>query len=461
MKNKIIPYLFVICVLLNCAGCKNDWLDIKPSKSLSVPETLNDLQSILDDHNVLNRQYAIITNTGTDNIFVSDANAGSVSGPQQDQYIWNNQINWTNESALEWNDPFTVINASNIVLDRIGKLTQTDPSVMNLKGQALFYRAYAYYTLSQVFCKPYVVSTAQSDLGLPIRLNSEVNEIQQRSSLQAVYDQMINDLIGATNLLPESGSYITRPNSIAAFAQLSRVYLTMGDYRNSKENADKVLSKKSNLIDYNDKQLVSTSRTYRFPANGIGNPEILFYGFSRVGNFNISNRGHFVQTSRELYNLYEGNDLRKEMIYSTSGDKINFVGSYTGANTTFIGISLNEIYLIRAECNTRLGNFNAAHIDLNSLLNKRYKPNTAPIISEANKSALMQIIINERRKELPRYGNTRWEDLRRYNLEPEYAVTQTRTFLGQTYTLAPNSPKYVLNIPNKEIRISGIEQNQR
>lgn len=461
MKNKLISYPYILYILFFCVGCKKEWLEIKPDKSLSVPETLTDLQAILDDQNVLNRQYAIISNAGTDNVYVADADAGSLSGYDLDQYIWNSQIKWFNDATVEWSHPFTVINSANIVLDGIKKLSITNPEVKNLKGQALFYRAYAYYTLAQVFCKPYKISNSQTDLGLPIRLNSDVNEVNQRSSLQEVYDLMLTDLTEAVDLLPVEGAFITRTNSIAAQALLSRVYLTMGDYNNAKTNADGVLAKKATLIDYNNNQLVSPSRTFRFPANGIGNPEILFYAFSVGGPFRNSSRGHFVQASQQLYDLYDENDLRKHLVYSVSGNKVNFVGNYTGTSTTFSGLATNEIYLIRAECNARSGKVIEAQKDLNQLLLNRYKTGTAPTVTETNQKKLLHRIIIERRKELPRYANSRWEDLRRFNLEPDFAISQSHTFLGQIYTLLPNSPKYVLNIPNNEIRISGLEQNQR
>lgn len=461
MKSKLKIYHYAFCILLFCIGCKKDWLEVKPDKSLSVPQTLQDFQSILDDENVLNRQYSILANAGTDNVFIADQDAGNLFESDVDQYIWNEKINWLNESAIEWNHPFTVINSANIVLDGLEKFPIDDPTVAFLKGQALFYRAYAYYSLAQVFCKPYQASNATNELGLPIRLHSDVNQTSQRSSLQEVYDQIVIDLKTAATLLPETVTYLTRTNSIAAKALLARVFLNMNDYNNAKQYCDLVLLKKGTLLDYNNTQIIKPSSTYRFPAKGIGNNEIIFYAFSSGGYYRQSGKGSVVQASNQLYNLYENNDLRKELIYTASGNKLNFVGCYTGSNAIFFGIATNEIYLIRAECNARSGRIVEAQNDLNYLLRNRYKTGTAPIISESDPKQLIHIVIDQRRKELPRYGNSRWEDLRRFNMEPEFSITQSCIFNGQVYTLPPNSPRYVLNIPNKEIRLSGIKQNQR
>ncbi|WP_222165900.1 RagB/SusD family nutrient uptake outer membrane protein [Edaphocola aurantiacus] len=460
MNRNLTFYTFVLFLWL-LTGCKQDWLDVKPDKGLSVPQTLSDFQSILDDENVLNRQYTFVANAGTDNVFVADADAGNLSESDLNQYTWSLKINWLNGSANEWNHPFTVINSANIVLDGIDKFPSNDQTALYLKGQSLFYRAYAYYTLAQVFCKPYSKATASNDPGLPIRTNTNTNETKQRSSLQEVYNLILNDLKEASKLLPETKPILTRTTAVAAHALLARVYLTTGNYANAKLQCDAVLSKQATLIDYNDNQIVSPSRTFRFPANGIGNPEIIFYGYSIGGNFRGSTKGSVVQASRQLYNLYEDNDLRKELCYALTGDRLNFVASYTGTSATFGGIATNEIYLIRAECLIRTGNVAAALKDLNLLLLNRYKKGTAPTITQNDPKKLLLTIIDERRKELARYTNSRWEDLRRFNLEPEFAVEQKITLKGQTYILAPNSPRYVLNIPDLEIRISGIDQNLR
>ncbi len=99
--------------------------------------------------------------------------------------------------------------------------------------------------------------------------------------------------------------------------------------------------------------------------------------------------------------------------------------------------------------------------DINTLLQKRYTPASFKPWSSADRDAIIDKIILERRKELPYTGNIRWEDLRRLNLEARFAVTLTRQSQGKTYTLTPNDPRYVLPIPDDEIRLSGIAQNPR
>jgi hypothetical protein len=66
----------------------------------------------------------------------------------------------------------------------------------------------------------------------------------------------------------------------------------------------------------------------------------------------------------------------------------------------------------------------------------------------------------ERRKELI-YRGIRWSDLRRLNRDSRFGIILTKTLNGVTYSLLPNDKRYVLPIDEIEIRLSGIQQNNR
>ncbi len=127
----------------------------------------------------------------------------------------------------------------------------------------------------------------------------------------------------------------------------------------------------------------------------------------------------------------------------------------------FCGLAANEMYLIRAECLARQGNKEAALSDLNALLRKRFKTGTFTDLGAASVLDALTLVLSERRKELPFTGNIRWEDLRRLNKEANFRRTLTRIVSGNTYTLLPNDARYVLPIPQVEIEITGLTQNER
>jgi hypothetical protein len=165
----------------------------------------------------------------------------------------------------------------------------------------------------------------------------------------------------------------------------------------------------------------------------------------------------FVNCDSTLYQSYAPTDLRKVLYFIDNGDGTYTPGGYLGGSM-FNGISVDELYLMRAEANARLGLTTTAMADLNTLLKMRFsntvlfQPYTA---TDAN-DALAQILI-ERRKELL-FRGLRWMDLRRLNQESRFAITLTHLSGGKTYTLPPNDHRYTLPIPANVLAIDAIPQ---
>jgi hypothetical protein len=124
------------------------------------------------------------------------------------------------------------------------------------------------------------------------------------------------------------------------------------------------------------------------------------------------------------------------------------------------GLAVDEIYLIKAECRARAGDRDGAMDVLNTLLKARWKTGTFVAYTAANADEALLIVLKERKKELLLRG-LGWTDLRRLNREPKFAVTLQRKAGGVTYTLPPNDPRYAFPIPDIEIKLGGLAQNQR
>ena len=233
----------------------------------------------------------------------------------------------------------------------------------------------------------------------------------------------------------------------------------MSEFSEAERYADLTLSLNGKLIDYNT---LSITASLPFPTTiPNGNDEVLFHtSLLNYGFFNITSS----VISQELYNLYTANDLRKVLFYSDRGaGGFSFKGSYSGPSTPasiFGGLATNEVYLTKSECLARKGDVIGAMNNLNQLLiNRMVKGTFVPAQAVNADDALTKVLI-ERRKELVRRG-IRWTDLRRLNLDPRFAITLKRDINGTIYTLEPNSKRYVLPIPDNEIKASGIEQNER
>jgi hypothetical protein len=374
------------------------------------------------------------------------------------KYVWDKDI--YNDQAtdnINWNFPYRQVFYSNVVLDDIDNVAPEDigsPAWNNVKGSAHYFRADAFFNVSQIYTKPYSL-TFPDEPGIPLRLNADPNTKSVRAGLQETYQQVLNDLHTAAGYLPVVPQFKLRPSKPAAYALLSRVYLVMQDYSHALLYADSCLKLYDSLLDYN-----TLNANASFPIPGL-NKEVLFQ--SALGNELFASK---VIVDTNLYKSYHVNDLRQKMFFKTNTNGgMQFVGTYTGgtasaANLNFFGgLATDEVYLTRAECFARTGNVTAALKDLNALMIKRFKTGTFVPLTAANATEALNLVLQERRKETP-FRGLRWLDLRRLNSEGAN-ITLTRFVNNQTYTLEPNSPRYVMPIPPDIISFTGINQNER
>lgn len=455
MKIKI-TYLFICCLsLLSCN--KKEFLDEKPDSDVFVPTTLDDFQTLLDNELVLSVT-PVLGELSADNFYLTPSFWQLLGAKERNAYIWAKDIYNGETNISDWNAPYEQVLYANVVLDGLKELPVTDDNRQqwnNLKGAALFIRAYAFYNLVQVFALPYNQATATQDLGIPLKLTSQIDEYINRSTIEQTYTRILDDLQEAKGLLPqEVTNNRNRPNQPAAFAQLARVFLSMRQYDNAGMYADSSLQLYNALIDYNSKD-VSLQRPFdRTNAETMYQSKFVETNVLKAG---ANTRDCIVDST--LYNSYEVNDLRRSLFFAINTDKINFKAGYHGTIIAFTGLATDEMYLVRAECRARAGNVNGAMNDLNTLLLQRWKTGTFVPYSAPTPDSALKIVLIERRKEMPCRG-VRWTDIRRLNQE-HAGITPTRILNDQVYILPVNSPLYALPIPPDAIQLGDYVQNER
>jgi hypothetical protein len=440
---------------------RNEFLDKKPRSDLSIPATLSDLQQLLDDNNngPMNKTPEL-GEVSADDYYVIESAYNTLPIQERNAYVWDSDIFSGQGMVSDYNIPYQQVLVCNIVLEQLSKIPITDENKTkweNIKGTALFCRAFAFYNLSQLYAPVYDSNTASTDPGIPIRLTSDINAQSIRSNVEQTYNQIVSDLVASENLVQEGiDNYRNRPSKPAVYAMLSRVYLSMKRYNKAYAYADSSLNIYDELIDYN-----TIDTNSQFPFSNL-NAETLYSTKSITANATSRlgrNEGYSIDTM--LYSYYQENDLRKKIYYQMKGISINLKGNYYGSSTStrFTGLATDELYLTRAECSIRNGDITKGLDDLNSLLRKRFLTGTFGDIETTNKEEALSMILKERRKELV-MRNTRWTDLRRLN-QDGFNIVIRRQLAGQTYVLQPNDPKYILPFPNDVIALSGIVQNQR
>lgn len=457
MEKKIsIVYLWYgFFFLLLFQSCRKDWLDAKPDKSLVVPESIEDYQALLDNFTVFNSaQVSGLAEIGSGDFFLSTASFRSLfSSQEKSAYIWAPTATFYNGGEnSDWIAGYRRILNNNLILYGIAKIKPSaaqEQSWKEVKGSALFLRAFDFFNLAQEFCVAYAPASAGKDLGLCLRLDYDVNIPSKRSNLQETYDRVLSDLEEAGQLLNANAQFKSRPSKEAVYALLARVYLSMENYERAGYYADLALQIQGGLIDYS-----KLNAGVSYPISKV-NAEIIFQGVFSYGIFTASK----LTVVPELFNAYDSKDLRRSIFFTSNANGMTFKGNYSGDKNQFCGLATDEMYLIRAESAARSGHVLAALADLNYLRKNRWMGSYAPIVI-SDPVSVLEYILTERRKELL-FRGLRWQDLRRLNRDSRFAKTLSRVLDDNTYVLYPNDSRYVFPLDEEELRLSGIQQNIR
>ncbi|MRG49017.1 RagB/SusD family nutrient uptake outer membrane protein [Chitinophaga sp. SYP-B3965] len=459
-RYRYYSVIAVAIVLIPLMSCDKEFLEKRPNSTITIPSTLEDFQKLLDVDSYM-RETPAFGDLSSDDYYIKYDNWNGLKKiHEKNCYIWNKEIYNGVEKISDWNLPYQQVFYANVVLEGLANIevnASNQSFYNNIKGSALFIRAFAFYNLAQAYSPMYDESAASNMYGIPLRLTAGIDDKTERSTVKVTYDRIINDLIEAKNLLqvqvPELNR--NRPSKPAATALLARAFLSMRDYKMAGQYADSTLAIYNKLIDYNTISLSSTNPFTKFNVESIYQSCVLSES-TVIASLRVT-AGFFVDTT--ILSSYVANDLRKQIYYTAAG---NLKGSYN-ERVRFSGFATDEVYLIRAECYARAGKVTEAMKDLNDLLKTRWRKVSGQTtfvdyVATDGADALRQVLV-ERRKELILRG-LRWSDLRRLNKEGAN-ITLKRILNGVTYTLPPNDPRYVAPIPNDVIAFSGIEQNIR
>lgn len=459
MKMKRIKSVVMLFTLAGMTVACQDFLDIKPDKSLAVPSTLQDLQSLLDNHG----NFLTVSNAGeisSDDFYITDEDYTSLSSDWHRRiYAWEKDFLFENRSrdwSLMFANPIYYCNSVLEHLENIERNVQNEELYDHIKGSAKLIRARTLFHAALIWTPVYDERTAGSTLGLPLRTGTDFNEPSVRANLEETYGLILNDLLESAALLPENPLHVVRPSKPAAYGLLARIYLFNGDYEKALSYADSCLAISDALIDYNELDVNLANPIPQY------NREVIHdYGMVADQILSIPR----ARIKPEIVDSYDEWDLRKEVFFVPNEDgSVGFRARYTGETVTlFAGIATDEIYLIRAECNARLGNLTDALADVNRLLSTRFESRDGisryTPITPGEQEDILQLILEERRKELL-FRGLRWYDLKRLNRDGAN-IEMTRRINDQLRTFSPNDLRYSLPLPEDIIALSGMTQNPR
>ncbi|GIM49935.1 RagB/SusD family nutrient uptake outer membrane protein [Capnocytophaga stomatis] len=444
--------IFFLTVFAGVMVSCDKYLDIEP-KGHVIPNTIEDYDLLLNGiHTISNEE--VLALTADDYKMYSYGSSVQIDTKNPDSqsfqlFSWGEfRFYSPTQSVSAWNSPYSNIYTCNKIINEVMQaapsLRYSETDKPQIQAEAYYNRALDYFYLVNIFAKAYSAS-ASSDLAVPIVTVADATQTTfPRATVAEVYDFIISDLEKALKNLPTKSKAIVRPNMGSAYSLLSRVYLYKGDYEKSLEYANKAIDFNGTLQSYLNSTRETIGDEYR-----LGQYSMRYFG---------GTAGYQGGLSDDLKSvLSTTNDSRYYSFYRPHPNYGEFKITYKINPNA--GASIGEMYVTRAECYARLGKKDLAITDLNTLRAKRLKEHTPLQEADFNTDKeLIKFCLEERRRETF-MSHLRLLDIKRMNLEPDYAITITKQFQGETYTAEPNSGKLVLPIPAQVLKFNPSWKN--
>lgn len=340
----------------------------------------------------------------------------------------------------EWTQVYKRINIANNVIEAAKTVPQTNDEESNgthkVLAEAYFLRAYFYFWLTNIFANPYNPATAADELGVPLKISTEIQDIMfTRNTLKECYDQILADLLAAEEHMEQVKNF-SRKNIYTANLEsiqmlLSRVYLYVQDWQKAKEYSQKVIASHPAI-----ENLRTTKNAFMVKSN----PENIF----SMGGCDlmrmIATDYQSVRVALNFYNSYHKDDLRKQQWFWNytmftgltmapapkkeyePTDSYYYQGNYSlpctserNETSSLFWLRSGEAYLNLAEAEAYLGNEEASKATLLKLMQNRYAEDAADLKLEETGDEYIARLREERKYELACQGH-RWFDLRRYRV---------------------------------------------
>jgi starch-binding outer membrane protein, SusD/RagB family len=452
MKSRI--YLSILGLLV-FAAC-NKKLDVEPQNTVTPDQiqTADDVKAVLfggystfQNANAFGEKYnsfgELLVNDGD----IEWAGTFETYGDLHQ----NSQVTTSPEIYQVWANSYHTINIANIVLSKVGLVPAAERT--EVEGEAKFFRGVAYYYLVNFYAKPYAAGSTTANPGVPLILTpvsgyDPSRDKLPRASVEAVYTQIVADLVDAAAKIPESTPAF-RATRYSALAFLSRVYLSQAKYAQAATAANEVIESGAfSLVSTFDKAFNNASNSpediFAIQQTSQSNSGTTDFGITAFFSGDPIGRGE-IQITADHIDKYEADDERGEFFYegsSISGSVGMLTAKWRDLYKAIPIIRLAEMYLTRAEANFRKGGASTGpNTPLEDVNEVRVRAGLTPLGSIAN----ADVIVDERYKELAFEGD-RLFTVKRLQISVN----------GHP----PDFPRLILPVPQREIDLgNSLPQN--
>lgn len=430
--NNIVPLL--VGVALTLASCDN-FLDIQPVGKV-IPTTAPEFRSLMTQgYNTVPNDRGLAT-FRSDEVLLDATMSVNDLGSYLDIWRWNDDTPDENTASFQWRQWYHALFIANYTIEseRLIKGGTSD-EINQMVGEAYMLRAYVHFNLANLHAPAYTTCDPTTTKAVPLKLDSDVETVLPRSTVEEVYTSIINDMDSAQHYLNVDTwdpGYNYRFNTLSVDALRSRVFLYMGRWAESLAASQRVLAKKSDLATVSSQ----LPNHYNSVENIVALEQVMSAQYART-----------VKVDRAFYRLYTSSDLRRRA-YFNQVTSSNILLTKGGSNTYSCSLRTGEMYLNAAEAAWHTGAYDDAAEYLLTLQRTRFNDGGSAkeaAVAAMSNDELLDEILTERARELAFEGH-RWFDLRR-NGQPRLE----RTYRGETFTLEQGDPRYTIRIPSEAI----------
>jgi len=364
-----------------------------------------------------------------------------------------------------WDAFYQSVRNANLVIANVPNAKElSDAQKQQYVGEAKFLRSLIYFAMVRNWA------------GVPIRTeeNMTIADVP-RSSVDDVYDLIVSDALAAEQVLPDSPPQVGRASKWTAKTLLSEIYLTLGEWENSRDKAAEVIaSGKFSLVDVDGSE--DFQKIYG-PEVVNTSEEVFYFKYNRQQGFGLVSYAHRATADYKYYagggvyaqytdtvknsfmKQWDKKDLRKaHLLYKMDvglGPNTCLYRKYRDplsatAGADFPWYRYADVLLFHAEANARAngGPTADALLSLNKVHRRAYgydQNAVSPVdfvLADYDLTSFVDEVVQERGYETV-YEGKRWLDLKRLGIAKQRIKEVKGIDVADKHMLWP--------IPNSEL----------
>lgn len=513
MKKILIMALSAILLL----GACDDKLDIVP-KGQTTLSYVDDLELLL------NQEYDLSVSPASDLGMICNESLGDMLANVPEMLSQPNTLNYANmtydesvdRATLAQNDAryeaiYKYVNYMNVILDKIDDAEGDASRKPAIKAQAKVMRAYLHYLAVNIYAAQYDEATASSEGGIAYVDDTDASTQKAKLTIQEVYDKMLADCSDETIAqLPAQSSDVFHTSQATGYAIRAKILFQMKRYAEALPYAQKALELNSKI---EDRSSIAETSSWTLAQDSPNNllaikstaracPTFETVSAETAAKFEV---GDYVKN----YDMMGWNALYGSMIVGVQGCEVCMCMS---ACTTSYGINVERTYYLAAECLIRTGKIREGLAMVDKVRAKRVEDyqSYASLYDENPMTEQEAMALLQKAKWIECLGSyENFFDSKRWNTEDDYKQTITRMLViggssmpdfggddddddwdeenlntdeedgdedgddedpdvpvtpaeTKTFTIAPNSPLWILPFPANAVRYnSTLTQNYK